>query len=205
MNGEKKLTYQEMADAVNAIPGWRGFSAHDMKELMAAIEEARTRAGTTPTTPQGSAESPGKPGTEARPDLEPQAHKGWCDLRRPEYIGECTCSMVDGSTATIARRLADEIEHEGIERVVYGKSHSELVAINWALVAALREYALIGIGQRIMDSSDAQHFRWLLKHHSGSEVLGSAARCWIGGVEFRGTDVRDAIDAAIEKEDKERQ
>ena len=110
--------------------------------------------------------------------------------------------LQDGSTAKAARRLADEIEREGVERVVYGKSHAELIELNLAIVFALREYALIGIGQRIMDSADAQYFRWLLKHHSGSEVLGGASRCWIGGVEFGGEDVRDAIDAAIALDSK---
>lgn len=142
---------------------------------------------------------------------ERQQHEEWCDLRRPEWTGECTCSSgdrqlddmrhalaIDGSTASNARRLADEIEREGVERTVYGKSHSELVSMNWAIVAALREYAMIGVGQRIMDSADAQYFRWLLENHSGSEVLGTASRCWIGGVEFTGEDVRDAIDGKIE-------
>lgn len=106
----------------------------------------------------------------------------------------------DGSTAHAARLLADVIEREGVERVVYGKGHAELLELNQVIVTALREYALIGIGQRIMDSADAQHFRWLLEHHSGMD----GKRCWIGGVDFRGTDVRDAIDDAIEAEARTR-
>lgn len=53
----------------------------------------------------------------------------------------------------------------------------------------------------IMDSADAQCFRWLLKHHSGTgkAIGGTGMRCWIGGVEFNGEDVRDAIDAAMER------
>ena len=50
--------------------------------------------------------------------------------------------------------------------------------------------------ERIINSADAQYFRWLLKHHSGTD----GKRCWIGGVDFRGTDVRDAIHDAIEAE-----
>ncbi len=50
--------------------------------------------------------------------------------------------------------------------------------------------------ERIVNSTDAQYFRWLLKNHSGTD----GKRCWIGGVDFGGADVRDAIDAAIEVE-----
>lgn len=35
-------------------------------------------------------------------------------------------------------QLADEIEREGIERVLYGKGHAEMIALNHALVDALR-------------------------------------------------------------------
>jgi hypothetical protein len=58
--------------------------------------------------------------------------------------------------------------------------------------------------ERIINSADAQYFRWLLKHHSGSgeAIAGAGMCCWIGGVEFRGEDIRDAIDAAIEAEAK---
>ena len=114
--------------------------------------------------------------------------------RQVEHMREALAQ--DGSTAHAVRVLADVIEQEGVERVVYGKGHAELVELNRVLVMALREYALIGIGQRIMDSSDAQHFRWLLEHHSGTD----GNRCWIGGVDFSGTDVRDAIDTALEAE-----
>lgn len=59
--------------------------------------------------------------------------------------------------------------------------------------------------ERIINSADAQCFRWLLKHHSGSgkAIAGAGHRCWIGGVEFRGEDVRQAILAAIEREGAE--
>lgn len=50
--------------------------------------------------------------------------------------------------------------------------------------------------ERIINSADAQYFRWLLKHHSGTD----GKRCWIGGVDFAGEDIRDAIDRAIESE-----
>ena len=54
-----------------------------------------------------------------------------------------------------------------------------------------------------MDSADAQCFRWLLKHHSGSgkAIAGVGMRCWIGGVEFFGEDIRAAIIDAIDREE----
>jgi len=103
---------------------------------------------------------------------------------------------IDGSTAHSARVLAEKIAAD--LNFEYSPAIS-LDVLEWRLIsAALREYALIGIGQRIMDSTDAQLFRWLLKHHSGTD----GKRCWIGGVDFRGTDVRDAIDAALSGEEK---
>lgn len=56
--------------------------------------------------------------------------------------------------------------------------------------------------KEIMNSADAQCFRWLLKHHSGSgkAIAGHGMRCWIGGVEFVGDDVATAILDAIDKE-----
>ena len=54
---------------------------------------------------------------------------------------------------------------------------------------------------RITDSADAQYFRWLVKHHSGTaKDKNGTPRCWIGGVEFLGTDIRDAIDDELAKE-----
>lgn len=53
--------------------------------------------------------------------------------------------------------------------------------------------------ENIVNSADAQYFRWLLKHHSGTQN----GRCFIGGVDFQGEDVRDAIDRAIEAEQAE--
>jgi hypothetical protein len=57
--------------------------------------------------------------------------------------------------------------------------------------------------KNIINSADAQCFRWLLKHHSGSgkAIAGVGMRCWIGGVEFRGDDVVAAILEAIDRED----
>src|SRR3990167_1059328 len=45
--------------------------------------------------------------------------------------------------------------------------------------------------KRIVNSADAQCFRWLLKHHSGfgKAMAGVGMRCWIGGIEFIGDDV----------------
>lgn len=59
------------------------------------------------------------------------------------------------------------------------------------------------VAKRVMDSTDAQCFRWLLKHHSGvgRAIGGVGMRCWIGGVEFSGEDIRLAIVAAIDREE----
>jgi hypothetical protein len=56
--------------------------------------------------------------------------------------------------------------------------------------------------KNIINSADAQCFRWLLKHHSGSgkAMGGVGMRCWIGGVEFQGDDVATAILEAIDRE-----
>jgi hypothetical protein len=57
--------------------------------------------------------------------------------------------------------------------------------------------------KNIINSADAQCFRWLLKHHSGTgpAVAGVGQRCWVGGVEFRGSDVTVAIIDAIDREE----
>ena len=57
--------------------------------------------------------------------------------------------------------------------------------------------------KRIVNSADAQCFRWLLKHHSGfgKAMAGVGMRCWIGGIEFIGDDVATAILDAIDREE----
>lgn len=57
--------------------------------------------------------------------------------------------------------------------------------------------------KNIVNSADAQCFRWLLKHHGGSgpAMAGVGDRCWIGGVEFHGNDVATAILEAIDREE----
>lgn len=61
--------------------------------------------------------------------------------------------------------------------------------------------------KNIINSAEAQCFRWLLKHHSGSgpAMAGVGKRCWIGGVEFYGDDVTVAILDAIDREEKANQ
>ena len=118
--------------------------------------------------------------------------------RQMEQMNEALAQ--DGSTAHNARVLADKLVLDlGPPPANFPFEYRQaqiLDAPEWQLIiSSLREYALIGIGQRIMDSADAQLFRWLIEHHSGND----GKRCWIGGVDFRGTDVRDAIDEEIEK------
>lgn len=55
------------------------------------------------------------------------------------------------------------------------------------------------LAKNIVNSSDAQCFRWLLKHHSGID----RKRCFIGGVDFAGSDVREAIIDAIDREERD--
>lgn len=66
------------------------------------------------------------------------------------------------------------------------------------LMRALKEIVALRAGD-----TDAQCFRWLLKHHSGSgkAIAGVGMRCWIGGVEFQGDDVATAILDAIDREE----
>jgi hypothetical protein len=86
---------------------------------------------------------------------------------------------------------------------LYAAPFSERQASGTAKVPESDEEFSKREAKNIINSADAQCFRWLLKHHSGSgkAMGGVGVRCWIGGVEFQGDDVATAILDTINREE----
>lgn len=68
--------------------------------------------------------------------IETQTHKEWCDLKRPEYTGECTCLISpDALDAARYRHLREDTSFD-IKR--YGKYYDAPAAIDSAIDEAMK-------------------------------------------------------------------